>query len=225
MNIFRIWSHQSVLICLHLCFNSRNSVFATWSVVSFRTIWIGQVVVRDVRTHFQKELCKNIQAIRHYRACKMAKNGQDGSKTSKMTVFGHFAGSVASYCLYIFAWFNMKNYSSHLRLRFGWFRLSWKKSQTKLQKMGFCCSHTIDGISNHCDTIKFCKYLWGLLNLFPTFYSAEVMSQSLCILQKSACSTENTLRQTFWWVSVDVGLRTAIGWGPKSRKRWRDGTG
>ena len=61
-----------------------------------------------MRTHYAKEPWKNIQAIRHYRACKMAWNGQNGSKISRMTVFGHFVGSVVSDCLYIFAWFNLQ---------------------------------------------------------------------------------------------------------------------
>jgi hypothetical protein len=36
--------------------------------------------------------------MQHYRACKIASNGQNGGKTSKITVFGHFAGSNLQNC-------------------------------------------------------------------------------------------------------------------------------
>ncbi|KAF8173400.1 hypothetical protein K438DRAFT_1850548 [Mycena galopus ATCC 62051] len=41
----------------------------------------------------------------------------------KKAVFGHFAGVIASDCLYIFVCFNSHNDSSDLRLQFGVFRL------------------------------------------------------------------------------------------------------
>jgi hypothetical protein len=73
------------------------------------------------------ELWQNIQASGHYRSRKMAKNGQNESKTTKMTVFGHFADSVASDCRYILAWFNLQNCSSHPGLQLGRFRFLKKK--------------------------------------------------------------------------------------------------
>jgi hypothetical protein len=158
-------------------FQQQKPSFATWSVIFFQNNlnWPSCSLGCEDPL-WKKNYAKNIQAIGHYGACKMAKNGQNDSKTSKMPVFGLFSGSVASDYLYIFTWFNLQNRSSHLRLRFGWFRLSWKKSRLKLQKINFCCSDTIDGISNHYDAIKSWKYLWRLLKQFSTFYSAEVMS-------------------------------------------------